>query len=107
VVQQGDFVAVDLPARLGVSGLLLAVRRAQLLIAGSHLDGHLPGQSRLAASEQLADLPHRGELLGLARLLEPVFLADAAASLAGRLQVGVAPAGFARGAPSLLGGRRL
>ena len=66
---------------------------AELLLGVLHLDGGLAADGLRALADDLADLAHGGELLGVLQLLIAVLAADAAAGLfAGLLGVAVARA---------------
>src|ERR1019366_3859051 len=87
----GDFVAADFRAPLSVLCTLLRIGRAQLLIGGLHFHGGFAADVGGALAEDLADLAHGGELLGVTDGLIAILAADAAAGLlAGLLGIALA-----------------
>src|ERR1022692_826543 len=86
-----DFVAADFRAPLSVLRTLLRIGRAQLLIGGLHFHGGFAADVGGALAEDLADLAHGGELLGVTDGLIALLAADAAAGLlAGLLGIALA-----------------
>src|SRR5215471_6852891 len=79
------FVSGNLGARLRMLRALARVGRAQLLIGGLHFDRRLASQVCRALAQNLADLSHGRELLGVLDILIAILAADAAAGLLARL----------------------
>src|SRR6266404_2610298 len=78
LVNQRYLVAVDLATGFDMRSLLLRPRRLELLLARTDLHHHFAGDLSRPLADDLADLAHRRQLLGLARGLVAIRRADSA-----------------------------